>query len=86
MAAFLKENPSAKLIVIGHTDGTGEEEYNKLLSLQRAQNAKRFLVEVCKIAPETLSTQVRGAEEPAADNKTRDGRAQNRRVEFIVVG
>jgi len=72
-------------VVIGHTDSTGDAEYNKGLSLRRAQSVRDYLVETG--APgDKLRVVGRGQEEPIASNDTAEGRAQNRRVEVIVVG
>lgn len=72
-------------IVIGHTDNTGEPKYNKDLSMRRAQSVRDYLIETGASA-EKLRVVGRGQEEPVASNDTKEGRAQNRRVEIIVIG
>ena len=68
----------------GYTDATGTEQYNIGLSQRRAEAVERYLVSknlpLFRIAIVGL-----GKEKPVADNKTRDGRAQNRRVEVRVL-
>jgi OOP family OmpA-OmpF porin len=69
--------------VIGHTDSTGPEEYNEQLSLRRATSVKNYLVEQ-GIDAGIIDVSGKGESMPIADNGTRDGRAQNRRVEINV--
>ena len=67
----------------GHTDSLGDEELNFTLSQARADSVKSYLVS--KGVPDTaLSTQGFGASAPIADNGTRAGRSQNRRVVFEI--
>jgi OOP family OmpA-OmpF porin len=70
--------------VEGHTDATGPTEYNQGLSERRADAVKRVLVEL-GAPPSKIVTEGLGETQPIADNKTREGRAQNRRVlvEFL---
>lgn len=69
--------------VVGHTDGRGSRPYNLALSLRRARAVKAYLVARHGIAPQRLSCQGRGSEEPLEDNATEAGQARNRRVEFV---
>jgi OOP family OmpA-OmpF porin len=69
--------------VIGHTDSTGPEEYNEQLSLRRATSVKNFLVE-SGVDSGIIDVSGKGETMPIADNSTREGRAQNRRVEINV--
>ena len=69
--------------VIGHTDSTGPEEYNEQLSLRRATSVKNFLVE-SGVDAGIIDVSGKGETMPIADNGTREGRAQNRRVEINV--
>jgi len=83
IADILKENPSLKLTIIGHTDNVGKKENNFTLSKQRASSVKNELVKKYGIAADRLDADGKGDTEPVADNSTTEGKAQNRRVEFI---
>lgn len=69
--------------VIGHTDSTGPEAYNQGLSERRAQSAADYLVGQ-GISASSITTKGMGESSPVADNSTREGRAQNRRVEIMT--
>ena len=84
VVAGLQGQPSMKLQIDGHTDSTGPAAYNLKLSKQRAASARSYLIEQ-GIAASRLMSQGYGAGRPAASNKTREGRAANRRVEFKVL-
>ncbi len=71
-------------IIIGHTDSTGNAEYNMGLSKRRAQAVADYLVST-GIAAEKLRVTGRGKNDPIASNDTEEGRALNRRVDIIVV-
>ena len=73
------------VIAIGHTDSIGEDAYNQRLSVRRAESVKAYLVSR-GIEPNRVYTEGKGEKQPVADNKTRDGRAKNRRVEIEVIG
>jgi len=81
---FAKVNPTSKLAVMGHTDSTGSVQTNQRLSERRAQSVKAYLVWK-GVDGSRISTQGRGSAEPIGDNKTRAGRAENRRVEINSV-
>jgi OOP family OmpA-OmpF porin len=72
-------------LIIGYTDSTGEPEYNLDLSLRRAQAVREYLVET-GVPADKLRVIGRGEADPIAPNTTAEGRAQNRRVEIIVIG
>ncbi len=73
------------IVATGHTDAIGTDAYNMKLSMRRANAVKAFLVS--KGIPESrVFTEGKGERQPVADNKSRQGRAQNRRVEVEVVG
>lgn len=72
-------------IIIGHTDSTGDADYNMGLSKRRADAVRDYLV-LTGTQPEKLRTIGRGENEPIASNDTKDGQALNRRVEIIVIG
>jgi OOP family OmpA-OmpF porin len=72
-------------IIIGHTDSTGDANYNLGLSKRRAQSVADYLVET-GTEVEKLRVVGRGENEPIASNDTKEGQAENRRVEIVVVG
>ena len=83
IAAALKENTAVKIKVIGHTSSDGDDNANLDLSKKRAAAVKDLLVSEYGIDAANIETTGKGESEPVADNKTKEGRAQNRRVEFI---
>ena len=83
-AESLKESPGVRVEVAGHTDSTGPEAYNEGLSKRRAQAVFDYLTSK-GIDASRLDAVGYGETKPVADNGTRDGRAQNRRVELNVL-
>lgn len=83
LADRMKNNPNSTAHISGHTDSTGSAAYNKSLSLRRA-NAVREVFVGHGVERNRLKVQGYGAEQPIADNSTREGRAQNRRVEIEI--
>jgi OOP family OmpA-OmpF porin len=81
----LKENPQIKVEIGGHTDPSGTEKANQILSEKRAQSAKKYLMDKYGIADNRLVVKGYGATRPIADNKTQEGRSKNRRVEFRII-
>ena len=79
----LAENKDIKLKIIGHTDSIGTEQYNLNLSLERANSIKKYLVGK-EVPADNISVEGYGEEKPVATNLTKEGRAKNRRVEFII--
>ncbi|KXJ67426.1 hypothetical protein AXY46_06045 [Achromobacter xylosoxidans] len=73
------------IIAVGHTDSIGTEQYNQKLSERRAASVKAYLVSL-GIDPNRIYTEGKGELQPIASNKTKEGRAQNRRVEIEIVG
>ncbi|ROT44985.1 outer membrane protein OmpA [Pusillimonas sp. NJUB218] len=73
------------VIAVGHTDSIGTEQYNMGLSQRRANTVKNYLVSK-GIDANRIYAEGKGEAQPIASNKTREGRAQNRRVEIEIVG
>jgi len=73
------------VIAIGHADSIGSDAYNQKLSVRRAESVKAYLVSK-GIESNRIYTEGKGEKQPVADNKTREGRAKNRRVEIEVIG
>jgi outer membrane protein OmpA-like peptidoglycan-associated protein len=84
LATSLQNNPETNILIIGHTDSTGTSSYNVDLSVHRAASVKNFLTDR-GIRNSRLNVDGRGETEPIADNGTTAGRAQNRRVEIVIV-
>lgn len=84
VATSLNNQPSLRMEVAGHTDNIGSPAYNLVLSQQRADTVRNYLMD--KGVGESRMTAVGyGQNQPVADNDTEEGRAQNRRVEFRIV-
>ena len=82
---FVKKYPGAKVSLEGHTDSIGTEQYNQALSERRAESVKNYLVKE-GAAEESKTTAIGyGESRPVADNKTKEGRAKNRRVEILIL-
>lgn len=85
IANILVANPGIKKMAVeGHTDNKGGAAMNKTLSQNRANSVMKWLTEH-KVEAERLEAHGYGLEQPIADNKTEDGRAKNRRVEFKIL-
>ncbi len=80
VADFLRKYPNAKAVIEGHTDSSGNEERNQILSQRRANSVMAAIVKDFGIAADRVSAVGYGADRPIADNKSKEGRAQNRRV------
>ena len=83
LVASLRDYEGTDVLVVGHTDSTGTDEYNQGLSERRADAARNFLVGAGLEAGRVTAVG-RGESEPIADNGTDDGRQQNRRVEVAI--
>ena len=73
------------VIAVGHTDAVGSDAYNQGLSMKRSEAVKAYLVSN-GVEKNRVYTEGKGEKQPVADNKTKEGRAKNRRVEIEVVG
>ena len=73
------------IIAVGHTDSIGTDAYNQKLSVRRAEAVKAYLISK-GIDKNRIYTEGKGESQPVADNRTKEGRAKNRRVEVEVVG
>ena len=79
----MERNPAVKVLIEGHTDSTGPDDYNMGLSLKRAQAVKDFAISK-GIAADRMTVKGFGESQPLVSNDTKEGRAENRRVEFVV--
>lgn len=78
-----RDVPDVVLTIVGHTDAIGTDEYNDSLSERRALNVMKYLI-ARGVRAQQLSTVGMGKRQPAASNLTLEGRAKNRRVEFLI--
>ena len=83
LADYMKNNPELNIELHGHTDNTGNPDYNLKLSDKRAETVKNELVSL-GIEDKKISFIGHGDTKPIADNNTNDGRANNRRTEFLL--
>ncbi len=84
LANKLKENRNMKIQIIGHTDNTGSKASNIQLSRKRANRIKSILIRK-GVSEKQITTIAKGESEPIADNTTKKGRQQNRRVEIKII-
>jgi outer membrane protein OmpA-like peptidoglycan-associated protein len=84
LAGVFKEFPDTKILVVGHTDSSGSEEYNMTLSRNRAWAVTNYL-EMKGLAVSRFNTMWYGETQPKYDNSTAEGRAKNRRVNIAIV-
>ena len=85
-AEFAKQYPGVDIEIGGHTDSVGKAAYNQKLSERRAKSVRAYLVEKLGMDGARLTAVGYGMTQPIADNKTKDGRAQNRRIEAVLKG
>ena len=84
LADFLKKNPNRNVLIEGHTDSVGKDDYNLALSQKRADSVKAKLVGE-GIEAGRITTTGYGKKFPVASNDTKEGKAQNRRVDVIIL-
>jgi peptidoglycan-associated lipoprotein len=86
MVSNMKADPKNIFIEIeGHTDNVGSKVYNEKLGLERAEAVKRYLYEAHQVPLHKINVISYGEDKPVSPNKTKDGRAQNRRVVIKVL-
>jgi outer membrane protein OmpA-like peptidoglycan-associated protein len=83
IATILNQFPEMKIVIEGHTDSVGTEEYNLGLSQRRAKAVFEFLISQ-GVAEERMSWEGYGESRPVADNDTEEGRQRNRRVDLVI--
>ena len=83
LATILNKYDDTNILLAGHTDSTGSDQYNLELSQRRAQSVSDYL-SIKNVNPERFAVQGYGESDPVARNDTADGRAQNRRVEVAI--
>jgi outer membrane protein OmpA-like peptidoglycan-associated protein len=84
IAAMMRENQGLSIRISGHTDSNGDEKYNEVLSNQRSEQAKKFLV-ATGISPQRISVAAFGETQPLTTNATPAGRKFNRRTEIEFI-
>ncbi len=84
-ASSLKENPDTYIKITGHTDNTGKVDYNQTLSEKRAKSVYDYLNTDQGVEGKRMQYEGKGLSQPVADNSTETGRAQNRRVEIMIM-
>ena len=85
VVGFVRKYPNAKIELDGYTDNTGTEAHNQRLSEKRAKAVKQYLVTEAGVDPSRISAFGRGESNPVADNRTEEGRFENRRVEILIL-
>jgi outer membrane protein OmpA-like peptidoglycan-associated protein len=85
LSGVLVEYPDTNVLVVGHTDSTGSDEYNMTLSKNRAYAVTNYFTANKGLNPARFTTNWYGETAPIADNNTVEGRAQNRRVNVVIV-
>ena len=85
VARALATVPDRHVLVEGHTDSTGADDYNLQLSRLRAESVRSILI-AGGVPPDRIESQGYGKTRPVASNATADGKAKNRRVEIVVQG
>ncbi|NDV42957.1 OmpA family protein [Flagellimonas sediminis] len=84
MAGIFKEYPKTNILVEGHTDSAGSDEYNWKLSQQRAESVTNYLISK-GVSSSRFTTKWYGETQPRESNETAEGKAKNRRVELAII-
>lgn len=84
LAGIFKEYPKSVILIEGHTDSAGPEDYNMQLSQQRAESVTKYLI-AQGIDSRRFTTKWYGEDQPKADNSTTEGKTKNRRVELAIM-
>ena len=84
ISSYLNANPNVNALIVGHTDNTGDFQYNVELSLKRAESVVAKLVQDYGVKADQIAPIGVGMASPIASNANEDGRALNRRVELVV--
>jgi len=84
VARFMELHPGVRVQISGHTDADGSPAYNLDLSQRRAEAVRTWLIQA-GIAEERTQAKGYGEAKPVADNSTAEGRARNRRTEFLIL-
>lgn len=84
LVGIFKEYPDSNVLVEGHTDSAGPDDYNMQLSEQRALSVTKYLI-AQGIEGKRFTTKWYGENQPKGDNSTKEGKATNRRVELAIV-
>jgi peptidoglycan-associated lipoprotein len=84
-AKIKQDNKNVYVEIQGHTDNVGSEKYNEELGLLRAESVRRYLNQKQSFPLHRINVISYGESSPIADNKTREGRSQNRRVALVVL-
>ncbi|EDM43109.1 OmpA family protein [unidentified eubacterium SCB49] len=85
LAGVLQEYVDTNVLVVGHTDSVGSEDSNMLLSQRRAQAVTNYFTSTKGLSSSRFTTNWYGEQTPVGDNATPEGRAQNRRVNIVIV-
>ncbi|PQJ16528.1 OmpA family protein [Aureicoccus marinus] len=85
LTVILKDYPDTNILVVGHTDSVGSEEYNMELSKNRAYSVTNFLINNEGLPSSRLSTNWFGEQQPLHNNESAEGRAKNRRVNIVIL-
>jgi peptidoglycan-associated lipoprotein len=85
VATYLKNTPNVQLLVEGHCDERGTEEYNRSLGERRAIAAREYLLQKHGLSSDRVTTLSMGEDRPASLEKTEEAYARNRRAEFVII-
>ena len=85
LAGIFQEYPETNILIVGHTDSTGDANYNMTLSKNRAYSVTNYFTDTKGLDKSRFTTHWFGEEQPIADNTTSEGRAKNRRVNIAIV-